>query len=144
MNYDLIFKFMHESNKIEGILRKPYEEEIQEFIRFLNLENVTIEDLNKFVSVHEPNAVLRDKYDMNVRVGSYYPPFGGPDIPIELQKILDSNLSAYHKHLLYEKLHPFTDCNGRSGRALWAQQTKDLSFGFLHMFYYQTLADKSN
>ena len=36
--------------------------------------------------------------------------------------------------------HPFTDGNGRSGRALWLwQMNNHAPFGFLHTFYYQTL-----
>ena len=46
-------------------------------------------------------------------------------------------------HVQYERLHPFTDGNGRSGRALWAWQMmrrrEGLALGFLHRFYYQTL-----
>ena len=46
----------------------------------------------------------------------------------------------------YETLHPFMDGNGRSGRILWAWQMIEhniapgLSLGFLHAYYYQTLA----
>ncbi len=57
-------------------------------------------------------------------------------------------LPPYISHVAYENLHPFTDGNGRSGRALWLWQmmhgtmrqvnmARDL--GFLHTFYYQTL-----
>lgn len=134
--------FIIESNKIEGITKNPTGDERKEFNRFMCLNKITIDDLNIFISVYQPNAKLRDKYDMNVRVGKYYPPFGGPEITVKLQHILDNTqLTAYQRHIEYEKLHPYTDGNGRSGRMLWAWQQRDLSLGFLHMFYYQTLQE---
>ena|ERR1700722_10432056 len=134
-----LYKFVKESNEIERIFREPTQTEIDELERFINLKEITIKELQKFISVYQPDAKLRDDYFMDVRVGSYYPPFGGPGIPISLQKILDSNQDAYNLHISYEKLHPFTDGNGRSGRALWAWKMKDIAGGFLLNFYFQTL-----
>jgi hypothetical protein len=139
--------FIRESNKIEGIIRDPTQEEIAEFNRFFKLRIITIEELERFVSVYQPGAKLRDEYNLNVRIGKYYPPFGGPEIRDKLQEILKMPLPtnmndasyAYKRHIAYEKLHPFTDGNGRSGRMLWAWDMQDISLGFLHRFYYQTL-----
>lgn len=139
MTLDQIKSFIIESNKIEAIVRDATQQEIEEFQRFMALPFITIEELEKFLSVYEPDALLRDKYCMDVRVGKYLPPFGGPEIRSELRRILETPLSAYEKHCAYEQLHPFTDGNGRSGRMLWAWQMKDLSLGFLHRFYYQAL-----
>ena len=134
-----LYKLVKESNEIERIFSEPTQTEIDELERFINLKEITIKELQKFISVYQPDAKLRDDYFMDVRVGSYYPPFGGPGIPISLQKILDSNQDAYNLHISYEKLHPFTDGNGRSGRALWAWKMKDITGGFLLNFYFQTL-----
>jgi hypothetical protein len=137
---DQIVAFIAESNKIEGILREPTQKEIDEFIRFMGVESVTIDELARFVSVYQPNARLRDRIGLDVRVGNYLPPKGGAGIVTMLQQLLFEDLNAYEMHIEYEKLHPFTDGNGRSGRALWAWKQRDLKLGFLHKFYYQTLS----
>lgn len=139
---DYIRKFVIESNWIERIYREPTPQEIDELRRFMALEVITIEELQKFVAVYQPDAKLRDIYGLNVRIGNYYPPKGGPQIRDRLENFLNHDLtfSAHELHINYERLHPFTDCNGRSGRALWAWKMKDLKGGFLLNFYYQTLA----
>lgn len=134
-------QFIIESNRIEGIMRKPTVEEIAEHHRFMVLACVTIEELERFVRVYQPNARLRDKTGLDVRVGNHIPPRGGPEIRERLQTLLEccQNIGAYETHLEYETIHPFTDGNGRSGRMLWAWQMRDYPLGFLHHFYYQTL-----
>lgn len=135
-------EFIRESNRIENIIREPTTPEIEEFRRFMDLKEVTVKELVKFVSVYQPGARLRDKPGMNVRVGLYRPPEGGSGIVLALTYILQEiNLwSSYKTHLRYESLHPFTDGNGRSGRMLWAWRTRSAPLGFLHTFYYQALA----
>ncbi len=136
-------EFIKESNKIEGILRPPTMAEINEQERFMSLNRITVDDLIKFVNVYQPNAKLRDEYGMNVRVGNYRPPEGGPRIAKLLTDFLSGlNLfSAFEAHCYYEALHPFTDGNGRSGRAIWAWRMGGYGLGFLHSFYYQCLAN---
>lgn len=138
--------FVTESNRIEGINRDPTEAELDECERFLNLELVTVGQLKRFVSVYQPGAVLRNREGLNVRVGNHFPIPGGPGVETDLNLLLDAanclsrdDYSAYKTHLRYETLHPFTDCNGRSGRMLWAWQMRAFPLGFLHHFYYQTL-----
>lgn len=138
----ICYAFVVESNRIEGITRAPSSAEMVEFHRFMELEIVTSEELEAFVKVYQPNAVLRDKPGLNVRVGNHIPPHGGPEIRADLKRLLETlgQHTPHKNHLHYETLHPFTDGNGRSGRMLWAWQVRDLSLGFLHRFYYQTLA----
>ena len=134
--------FVKESNKIEGILRPPRVSEVNVHEGFLALAKPSAADLMYFVSVVEPGAILRNKPGLNVRVGSYSPPVGGPNVEITLRNLLHSKYSPYLLHIEYELLHPFTDGNGRSGRALWLHRMggiKDAPLGFLHTFYYQTL-----
>ena len=141
------YEKVKESNWIEGITRDPTPDEIAEHERFLSLEYVSIEDLVKFVQVYEPEAQLRNRSGLDVEVGNYFPPAGGPEIPRDLTAILDAAngklWTPWEIHVDYESLHPFTDGNGRSGRVLWwwtmrlHKTANDL--GFLHWFYYQTL-----
>jgi hypothetical protein len=142
--------FVAESNRIEGILRPPTDDEIVAHNTFVALSSVQVENIERFVSVVQPNAVLRRLPSMNVRVGKHIPPSGGPSIAMELAEILDRANAMHHPwnvHLDYETLHPFMDGNGRSGRVLWLWQMlrepryTDMArrLGFLHSFYYQTL-----
>ena len=143
--------FIRESNQIEGILREPTEAEIEEFARFMIQEQLTLGDVQQFVSVYQPEAVLRDQPGLNVRVGNYFPPLGDITIRTRLEDILtDVNFcvkesthterNAYALHQRYESLHPFTDCNGRSGRMVWMWMMREAPLGFLHTWYYQSLS----
>jgi hypothetical protein len=143
-----IIDFVRESNKIEGILREPTPQEVAAHENILWSKRIKIVDLQDFVSIVQPKAVLRDRAGLNVRVGNHYPIKGGPAVPHILQDILDcaNKRGPYATHHAYESLHPFTDGNGRSGRALWlwgmdqiGEMDRALDLGFLHSWYYQTL-----
>ena len=138
-----LLDFVRESNRIEGILREPTEDEMMAHGAILHLDCITTKDLEGFVGVIAPGHRLRDKVGLNVRVGDHIAPAGGPQIREELDHLLRSvNLvdDPWSTHVAYETLHPFTDGNGRSGRALWLWQMQAAPIGFLHQFYYQTLS----
>lgn len=139
--------FVRESNRIEGIHRDPTTDEISATARFLSNSGrpVTITDLIDLVAVYQPNAKPRFVQGLDVRVGNHIPPRGGPHVQARLVSLLeqkDRHRDAYEMHIEYETLHPFTDGNGRSGRALWLREMGGMwkaPLGFLHTFYYQTL-----
>lgn len=158
-----VYSFAVESNRIEGITTPSLAfRHAEALVEFLEREEVTIRDLQVFVHAVEPGAVLRDRPGIDVRVGDHHPPPGGPKIHPALEQILvraqnngpimmsvsgDRVLwTPYEVHQQYETLHPFTDGNGRSGRALWAWQMlhenrwPGLRLGFLHCWYYQSLS----
>lgn len=146
-----LLNFIEESNWIEGITTDDVypDEQYQLYADFLAIEHVTIDDLAAFVSAIQPGAVLRDREGLNVRVGMHIPPLGGPAVPFKLKGLLHQvqvGLSAYEVHQVYEHLHPFTDGNGRSGRALWAWQMTRIGYRFqnrfLHEWYYQSLQNR--
>lgn len=134
--------FVRESNRIEGILREPTPKEISATQEFIDLGHVEVSDLIKLVGVYAPGHRLRDQRGLNVRVGNYIAPPGGPQIRDELAALLTcvGFQDPWAVHVAYERLHPFTDGNGRSGRALWLWMMQAAPLGFLHQFYYQTLA----
>lgn len=145
MNYR---DFVRESNKIEGIIREPTEAEIKRLQQFVLLPRLEVDDIVEFVAFTQPNARLRDNPGVpGVRVGDHIAPPSGPEIRHNLDVILNEmqrgNLGTYDAHCAYLNLHPFTDGNGRSARAIWLWSMNGRApLGFLHTFYYQTLANQ--
>lgn len=136
--------FLRESLHIEGIEREPTAPEFQATAEFLAANHLSTVRIKALVAVYAPHAVLRDRIGLDVRVGTHIAPPGGPNITERLRSFCDRvngrAWDAYEAHHIYEALHPFTDGNGRSGRAIWLwQQRGHAPIGFLHRWYYDTL-----
>jgi hypothetical protein len=140
--------FIRESNRIEGILRDPTEDEIAAHEQLLGVVQLTPTTVGDFQAVIAPGMPIRRHKGMNVRVGNHVAPEGGPSIVGRLRRILDkanrASDSPWRVHVAFETLHPCMDGNGRTGRAIWAWQMQGLghdpfALPFLHRFYYQTL-----
>lgn len=149
-------EFIIESNYIEGITEFDIERQLFTYQWFFDLDKITILNLQDFAiqlynTSNDPNGrkpELRDKTGMNVYIGSHCPLKGGFDVVRQLTYILNRANKAklrdiYKVHCKYELLHPFMDCNGRTGRALWAWMMNKngytFSNGFLRQWYYQSL-----
>jgi len=139
--------FIRESNRIEGILRDPTEDEIAAHERLLKLVQLHPSTVGDFQAVIAPRKPIRARPGVNVRVGNHIAPEGGPTIVRRLKRLLDvANRASdpWRVHVAFETLHPYMDGNGRTGRAIWAWQMQRLgqdpfALPFLHRFYYQTL-----
>lgn len=147
MTQDRITRFVRESNYIEGI-HGATGYHVVAHTEFLNTP-ITVDSLVALVGVLQPDARLRDTADIpGVRVGDHVAPPSGPDIVDRLNAVIAGAGDPWVQHCAYESLHPFSDGNGRSGRAIWLhrhvnEQGYDahaVHRGFLHSWYYHTLA----
>lgn len=143
-NRQNLIDFIEASNAIEGIgHRCATGDEIDVHVEMM-FEPLTVGLLSRFVSVVQPDAVLRSRRGMNVRVGRHVAPPGGAAVVERLTDLLGvaaaGTRSAFEVHCDYLTLHPYTDGNGRSARALWLRMMPDpFERSFLHEFYYQAL-----
>lgn len=146
---DNLHQFILESNMIEGIIRKPKQCEINAHNKLISTKKPNLQTVIDFVEACEPTAKLRNKPGMNVRVGGRVPIYGSGFVQSLLEDMIENlidlpTITPVEFHKKYEKLHPFMDCNGRSGRALWYWQMVNLHNRwpdrFLQEYYYQTLS----
>lgn len=138
-----LIDFIKESNRIEGLHGLPSTDDIEAHVDLLNEELITVQNIKTFVD-KICGGKLRDQPGMDVFVGKHRPIPGGPDVFYQLSGILfrmrKDPSDACVTHHEYERVHPFMDGNGRSGRAIWLwQHSGKAPLGFLHQFYYESL-----
>lgn len=151
-DYVFMLKNIRESNEIENILREPYDSEVEEHKRFLELPALTVEDVQRFVYVYAgAGERLRNLITDHHYIGKRKLE-GGPHVKAKLNALIrainEKRIDPWNAHVEYELLHPFTDGNGRSGRMIWHWMMKRqynntyesmVGIGFLRRFYYQAM-----
>jgi hypothetical protein len=148
---------IRQSNKIEGIYSKEADDQYWE--AWKNLKSIPkltawgICSLQAAITAHQDLPVdargaFRSRGAYNVSVGGRLCPSH-----LELDSLMDNWLSKYEygaedpiaAHIEYERIHPFLDGNGRSGRAilwlhqLWAKQEPTLFYASEKTWKYYTL-----
>jgi hypothetical protein len=149
----IILNFIVESFAIEGLnyhALSPSQKDnvLNAHTRFFQDDPLTLDSLKDFVAYVEPKAQLRTTPGQDVTVAEHVPMRGGEQVKHALIALLQQastdrrprNIVAFDYYWRYLYLHPFTDCNGRSARALWAHLRGGIGEeGFLAQFHYNAL-----
>jgi Fic family protein len=140
-------KFATESNQIEGEKKASRNQvyALQWFIQHELTEKNTLE-YHRMVAENLPKEQRGVYRKFEITIGGK--PAGTPHYAIQ-NKMDDffrgiEKMDSWEAHNLFEKIHGFSDYNGRTGRAIWLwkflnEEGGKLNLSFLHRYYYQAL-----
>jgi Fic family protein len=139
-------RFMIDSNAIEGETGlNPNDLAAARAFLSIPISEKSLLECHRSLAEHLTVPWAGRYRDCNVRVGDYVaPPF--EKVPGLMRQFFRAqrHLDSWKTHCRFEKIHPFRDLNGRTGRLIWLHKALDEGYtggiGFLHKFYYQTLA----
>jgi hypothetical protein len=117
---DWVPEFTRANNRMAGITREPTAAEISAHRGLLAINALRVENLELFVHHIAPGAGLRSE-DSGLSSDAE-----AADLRADLATIIAAarikSASPDRLHRVYKMLRPFTDANGRCGRALWMWQ----------------------
>lgn len=140
-------RFMLDSNRIEGENRiNPGDIEAAKFAIA-----APIIGLSELLRIHSLLGAYLNKpwvgqlRTINVHVGRFCPVDAG-QLQLAMEEFIHDLplMTSWTAHNKFEKIHPFQDLNGRTGRLIWLNKAiwnEGYSFKipFLQAYYYQTL-----
>lgn len=114
--------FVRVSNRMAGITRDPTAAEISAHRGLLAVNSLRVENLELFIRHIAPGAGLR----VALEAESEPEVEASDDLRADLATIIlaaqTQSASPSRVHRIYRQLRPFTDGNGRCGRAFWMWQ----------------------
>lgn len=117
--------FVRVSNRMAGITRDPTAAEISAHRGLLAVNSLRVENLELFIRHIAPGAGLRGTSEADAEAEDEASA-ASVGLKADLATIIlaaqTQSASPFRLHRIYRRLRPFTDGNGRCGRALWMWQ----------------------